>query len=266
MMTRETHDDRRQTLSVNGTIIPTASVLAEMQHHPATSADQAFDQAARALALKELLLQRAADMAVADDLDDEARIAAVIDQEVTTTIPEPDEASCRRWYEANRARFRSPDLFEASHILFPAPPDDPAARAAAKARAEDALAVLAERPEAFADLARELSACPSGKLGGSLGQVRKGETAPELESFFLALEPGQIAPVPVPSRYGYHVVQLHARIDGQQLPFEAVRDHVAEYLRDAAFARATHQYLTLLAGAAEVTGVDLGGSTSPLVQ
>lgn len=265
-MDSDTSRDKTATLRVNGTIIPTATVLAEMQHHPATTAEDAFDKAARALALKELMLQKAAALDPAGDMDEEARIAALIDREVTATLPEPDEASCRRWYDNNRNRFRTPDLFEASHILFPAPPDDAEARETARTNARHVLAILAEHPEAFPTLAEEFSACPSGKLGGSLGQVQKGETAPELETFFQELEPGQIAPVPVPTRYGYHVVRLHNRIAGTQLPFDTVRDQVAEYLRDAAWARATHQYLTILAGEAEVEGTDLGGATSPLVQ
>ena len=56
-------------------------------------------------------------------------------------VPEPDDESCRRYYERNAARFRSPDIYEAAHILFAASPAD--AQGYAKAR-EDAGAVLAE--------------------------------------------------------------------------------------------------------------------------
>ena len=40
---------------------------------------------------------------------------ALIEREVVT--PEPDEAACLRFYERNRQRFRSGDLYEAAHIL-----------------------------------------------------------------------------------------------------------------------------------------------------
>src|SRR3546814_7417746 len=43
-------------------------------------------------------------------------IRQLLDREIV--VPAPDEASCKRYYENNRRRFRSPDLFEASHILF----------------------------------------------------------------------------------------------------------------------------------------------------
>ena len=49
---------------------------------------------------------------------DEARIRALIAANVP--VEEADEAQCRALYDAEPARFRSPDLFEASHILFAA--------------------------------------------------------------------------------------------------------------------------------------------------
>ena len=64
---------------------------------------------------------------------------AVVEREVT--VPEPDDETCRRYYDRNRARFRSPDIYEASHILFAALPAN--AQAYAQARA-DAAAVLAD--------------------------------------------------------------------------------------------------------------------------
>ena len=50
------------------------------------------------------------------------RCAALIEREVVT--PEPDEAACLRFYEQNRQRFRSGDLYEAAHILIASRPDD----------------------------------------------------------------------------------------------------------------------------------------------
>ena len=47
--------------------------------------------------------------------------ARLLDHEVTT--PVADEAACRRYYDNNiQRRFRSPDLFEAAHILISADP------------------------------------------------------------------------------------------------------------------------------------------------
>src|SRR5215470_17314166 len=107
------------TVSVNGTAIARDAIVREMQHHPAEKPIAAWQQAARALVIKELLLQRAKYLGIApepksDDggrreTEDEALIRAVVDQEVT--VPEPDAETCRRYYERHVARFRSPDIY-----------------------------------------------------------------------------------------------------------------------------------------------------------
>lgn len=257
-------------IQVNTTTITEAALAAEVQHHPAATFEAAREEAARALVVRELLLQEAMRLelepsdAVAGEAREEALIRALLEREIV--LPVPDEASCRRYYDNNPRRFRSPDLFEAAHILFAAAADESEQREKARARAEAALAVLKERPERFAALAAELSDCSSGQEGGRLGQVARGQTCPELESFFYALEPGQIAPTPVASRYGFHVLRLDQRAEGHLLPFAAVKERIADYLRQQSWQRAVRQYIQILAGRASITGYAMEGADSPLVQ
>lgn len=249
------------TITVNGVTIPDSAVHAEMQYHPARDATAAQRQAATALVVRELLAQAAR----AHGLDaDEAGIAALLERELR--LPDPDEASCRRYYDNNRKRFRSPDLLEAQHILIAAAPDDAEARAAAQAKAES-LRVMVERdPSGFERLAREHSDCPSKNQGGHLGQMARGSTVPEFETFLFSLDAGELCAQPVPSRYGFHVVRLLRREAGRDLPFEHVRAHIAEYLRESAWRRAVHQYIQVLAGRARIDGIAFDGAASPLVQ
>ena len=261
---------------VNGVEISDHAINCELQYHPAGSVEEARAAAAQALAVRELLLQAAARCGIdrpdppesgdADEreTEDEALIRTLIAREVRT--PAPDEASYRRFYEQNLKRFRSPDLFEAAHILFPADPKDAEAGARAKRQAAAVLAEVLAAPQRFADLAREMSACPSAAQGGDLGQITRGQTVPEFETFLCNVEPGQICPVPVKTRFGYHVLRLDRRIEGRQLPFEAVRDRIADYLREHVWRRAVSQYLQLLVGQAEIRGVELNGASTPLVQ
>jgi peptidyl-prolyl cis-trans isomerase C len=76
---------------------------------------------------------------------------------------------------------------------------------------------------------------------------------------------GAIHSQPVETRYGLHVVRLDRRIEGRDLPFELVRERIAEYLDESVRRRALSQYVSVLTGLARVTGVDLAGS-GPLVQ
>jgi peptidyl-prolyl cis-trans isomerase C len=251
-------------VSVNGRVIEEREIARETQYHASQSLDAARRKAAIALVVRELLVQRAQRLGI-DGCDSvETLVQTLIDREVS--VPKADGAACRRYYEANSKRFRSADLVEARHILLPAAPEDEQALAAARAKAQGLIDLLNERPERFADLARELSACSSGKQGGNLGQLSRGSTVPEVETFLFQLEEGQLCPVPVRSRYGFHVLIVDRRISGRLLPFEAVQKQVAEYLEDRVWRQAVRQYVGLLVGSADIKGIDLKGSISPLVQ
>lgn len=252
-----------ETLAVNGVEIPLAAVEAEVQYHPAGSLDDARRQAAEALVLRELLLQEAARQGIVAGTPEEI-IAALLEETVVT--PEADEATCRRYYDNNRRRFRTPDLYEAQHILIAAAPDDDEARAAATRRALTLLAELGRNPDAFELLARAHSDCPSKEMGGHLGQVTRGSTVPEFETYLCSLDEGELCPAPVESRYGIHIVRLLRREPGRDLPYEAVREKIAEYLRDHAWRMGVRQYLQVLAGQARIEGLVLQAAASPLVQ
>lgn len=255
-------------VSVNGAIISPEAIAREIQNHPADRPLAAWQDAARALVVRELLLQEAQRLAIAAEprsdatgrreTDEEALIRALVEREVAT--PEPGEDECRRFYERNRARFRSPDIYEAAHILFAAREDAPDAFAEACRAAEAVLAELHRHPERFGDLAKAHSACPSAAQGGNLGQITAGQTTPEFEQALFALAPGQICEHPVPTRYGIHVVRLDRKIDGRQVPFGLVADHIADYLRDAVFRRATAQYIARLVSRADIAGIALAGA------
>jgi peptidyl-prolyl cis-trans isomerase C len=255
-------------VSVNGVSIARDAIVREMQHHAAPKPIAAWQQAARALVIRELLLQRArmldlkpepiSDEAGRRETDEEAMMRGVVDREVT--VPEPDDETCRRYYDRNRARFRSPDIFEASHILFAAAASDRAAHAKAR---EDAAAVLAElraTPERFAELAQAHSRCPSAAQGGNLGQITAGQTTPEFEQALVALEPGQLCEAPVATRYGFHVIRLDRKHAGRTLPYEVVAGRIADYLRESVRRRADAQYVARLVSAARIEGIELAGA------
>jgi len=260
-----------ETVRVNGTEIAPATIAAEMQYHPAHSREEAWMAAATALVVRLLLLQEAARLDIAPGVGsdegaspEEAVIQALLAHEVET--PEADEETCRRYWAANTAKFSSPDVYEAAHILFPAPPDDETARNAAKSAASETIALLDADPTRFAALARQRSACPSAAAGGLLGQQSRGDLVPEIETFVMALEEGQICPIPVASRYGYHVLRLDRLVPGATLPFEAAAPRLARYLKTQSWQRAVSQYLRILAGRSTIEGLVFAGAVTPLVQ
>jgi peptidyl-prolyl cis-trans isomerase C len=256
------------TVSVNGVTIGRDAIQREMQNHPASKPIAAWQHAARALVIRELLLQRAkhlgitpepiSDEAGRRETDDEALMRTVIEREVA--VPEPDDETCRRFYERNPTRFRSPDIYEASHILFAALPEDGEAYAQARADAAAVLATLRENPESFATLARAYSRCPSAEQGGNLGQITRGQTTPEFEQALLSLAPGDLCVEPVATRYGFHIVRLDRKHDGRTLPYEVVAGRISDYLNESVRRRADAQYVARLVSAAHIEGIDLAGA------
>lgn len=255
-------------VSVNGVSIARDAIVREMQHHPSSKPIAAWQKAARALVIRELLLQRARaidltpeptnDVAGRRETDEEAMMRGVVDREVT--VPEPDDETCRRYYDRNGARFRSPDIYEVAHILFAALPTDREAYSRAQADAAGVLAALNERPESFATMAQAYSRCPSAAQGGNLGQITAGQTTPEFEQALMALSPGQLCEAPVATRYGFHIIRLDRKHQGRVLPYEVVVERIADYLRESVRRRADAQYIARLVKAAKIEGIDLAGA------
>lgn len=260
-------------VSVNGVVISRKAIAAEVQNCPAANPGEGWRTATRALVIRELLLQEAKRLQLAPvqetdsdgrkETEEDALVRALIAQEVA--VPEADEATLLRFYSANPMRFTTPPLYEADHILIAARQDDAAAFAAARERIAALAALLTETPEQFTELARAHSACPSAALGGSLGQIGPGDTTADFERALERLAAGEISG-PVETRYGVHLIRLNRRIDGQLLPFAAVRERIRAYLEEHVRRQAAAQYIALLIGRADIRGIALDGAATPLVQ
>jgi peptidyl-prolyl cis-trans isomerase C len=251
-------------VGVNGVAIPRDAIRREVQNHPAATPIEAWKEAARALVVRELLLQEVQRLEIPSEplseesgrreTDEEAMIRTLIQREVR--VPTPDTEVCRRFYEQNRRRFRSSDIYEAAHILIAAPAGG-AAYDRAREEAAELLAELRAYPERFAALARARSACPSAAQDGNLGQITAGQTTPEFEAALARTVPGALSAEPVATRYGFHIIRLERKIEGRELPFEAAAERIARYLAERVERRAVAQYIACLASRAAVTGVDL---------
>ena len=255
-------------ISVNEVAITPEAMAQELQYHPAESREGAVYLAARALVIRELLQQRIAELGVALEIgagenEEEAATRLLLEREVK--VPQCDEESSLRYYENNRGRFHSAPLLAVRHILLECAPDDVEARELAHGQAEVLLQQLDEFPGSFAELAVKYSACPSKAQGGSLGQISKGQTVPELERQLFTLAPG-LAGKPLESRYGWHVISVDQRIEGKPLPYEVVSTAIRTQLQQGVWQKALVQYLQTLIGAADIRGIHLQGADSPLVQ
>ncbi len=63
-----------------------------------------------------------------------------------------------------------------------------------------------DKGEKFANIAKEVSLCPSGKHGGDLGTFTRGKMVKEFETTAFALQKGQTSPI-VKTKFGYHIIK-----------------------------------------------------------
>ena len=264
-------------ISVNDVEITDAAMERELPYHENSPAP--LKSTVEALVLREVLLQAARDkVALAQDelrtlgssqleedaeaLLEDALINRLIEMEVSSPTPTGEE--CEIYYRKNLNQFRTGDLVEASHILFQVTPNVPLD--ALRAKAQEVLQQVQAHPEQFKELARTYSNCTSAEVGGNLGQLSKGQTVPEFERVIFSLESGETAPRLVESRFGLHIVRVEHCVEGNTLPFEMIREQLAQFLTEQVRARALKQYLKILVGQANIQGVELEGADSPLLQ
>jgi peptidyl-prolyl cis-trans isomerase C len=238
----------RKEISVNGVVIDRRAIAREAQNHQASKPVLAWQAAARALVIRQLLIGEAQRLSIEaeplrDDrgrreTEEEAQIRALIEREVQ--LPRISGENCRIYYDNNRARFRAKTIWVLDQIR--------------------------QEPSLFEPLAREMSDCPSASEGGSLGQVLSGETTPLFEAALDALNVGEITAAPIATPYGFHIIRLDRRVEGEVLPFEQVKDRIASYLTDNVRRRAEAQYIKILAGQARIEGIAFEAAPGMMVQ
>jgi len=161
---------------VNGTTLSAADIAAEAQNHvaPKGKPGLAWRKAARALAVRQLMLEEAAARGLTTEprelapgqveTTQEALIRSLMEQAIT---PAPvTEAELQAAYDRNPGAHRAPALFQAAHILYAAASDDVPRRNEARLLAKAALDTLRSAPREFADIARSESDCDSRNAGG----------------------------------------------------------------------------------------------------
>lgn len=237
------------------------------------------EQFLRERACTELLRQQAVSAGLlpqysglsAPEPDDETRRAIESLLEAEVHSPEPGAEECRRHYEAHKRRFVVGQALHVRHILFAVTPGVPVNALAQ--RAEAALLELSRQGvsiDRFAQLATELSNCPSSAQGGDLGWITPQDCAPELaKALFLqndAIQALGLHPRLVHSRFGLHIVEVLQRQEGRLPEFSELQDQIGARLALQSQATALRQYMQLLVGQAQVEGVELEGADTPLVQ
>jgi len=253
-----------EAASVNGRAIHTPGEALSAEELRQRACTELLRQAAQAAGLLDAEDEAPADGVISESAAD--AIQKLLDREVA--VPEPSEADCRRHHAAHSGSYQTGERVHARHILFAvtAGMDLPALRRRAEIALLDVRCHDGKSAGVFASAARELSNCPSAANGGDLGWLNAEDCAPEFARELFGRSEVGVLPRLVHSRFGLHVVEVLAREPGQAQSFEAVRGAVANSLRQQTFVTALRQYLSLLAGQADIRGIDLDAADTPLVQ
>jgi peptidyl-prolyl cis-trans isomerase C len=242
--------------------------------HEQVDADELLERAHTELLRQEAVrLGRLPEVAasVAPALDDAQRqvIETLLEEAVVT--PAPTEEACERYYAAHKPHFVLGQAMHVRHILFAVTPGVDVHALAQ--RAEAALLELSRKAvpvNRFQELARELSNCPSGADGGDLGWIGPDDCAPELANeLFFQSDAGWgmgVHPRLVHTRHGFHIIEVLGRRKGQLLPYDQVRERIAQQLTLQARSTALRHHMMQLVAQAHVEGIALAGADSPLVQ
>ncbi len=232
--------------------------------------ERAYTELLRQQAVMKGLLPRHKEL-TAPELGEAERqiIEAMVDAEVQS--PQPNEDECQRYFDANPSQFVVGQALHVRHILFAVTPGVNVH--ALTVHAEKALLELTRNdasPERFAQLAAELSNCPTSTQGGDLGWIGPDDCAPELANELFHQKHSQwgmgVHPRLIHTRFGFHIIEVLNRRVGKQPAYTEVHERIKALLAMQSRARALHQYMSLLVGEAQLDGIDLEGADSPLVQ
>ena len=258
------------------TLAPTAYINGIALHaagqHPNEDElrERAYTELLRQQAVMKGLLPRHKEL-TAPELGEAERqiIEAMVDAEVQS--PQPNEDECQRYFDANPSQFVVGQALHVRHILFAVTPGVNVH--ALTVHAEKALLELTRNdasPERFAQLAAELSNCPTSTQGGDLGWIGPDDCAPELANELFHQKHSQwgmgVHPRLIHTRFGFHIIEVLSRRAGKQPAYAEVHERIKALLAMQSRARALHQYMSLLVGEAQLDGIELEGADSPLVQ
>ena len=167
-------------------------------------------------------------------------------QRISDGAGKPTAEQMRKHYEDNQDQFSAPEQIRASHIVKHI--DGMTDHETARKGIEDVKRRLDEGTP-FEELAAEHSDCPD--QAGDLGCFPRGQMVPEFEEVVFNMEPGQVSDVFL-TAFGYHIAKVTDRQAEHVVPFEQVREHIAEELTDWMQKQAMEDFVDKLKAGASI--------------
>lgn len=155
------------------------------------------------------------------DIVNEAKKKVVIAKLVKDEVEDKavvTEDEIKKYYEAHRDEFKTPELWRASHILV-----------ASEKEARDVLDELAKGAR-FEDLAKARSTDATAVRGGDVGYFRAGQVVPDFEKACMKLNVGQTSDI-VKTQFGYHIIKLTDKKEAGLQSYDEARRSIESELK-----------------------------------
>jgi peptidyl-prolyl cis-trans isomerase C len=230
----DTADASEVVATYAGKKLTSAHVLEEIERLPGPSRTYLSQpdrkrQFVENLILNDLLFTEAEKQGYANDPDIERQVQDMRKRLVVQRLmrdyqkpPEITDEQAKQYYDDNPNLYSTTQI-RASHILVR---DEDTAKAI---RGE-----LEKDPSKFAEIAKAQSIDKtSGAKGGDLGKFGQGRMVPDFERVAFSLKVGEISQ-PVKTQYGWHIITVTERDEGQRRPFEQVKEQIKATLRNKA--------------------------------
>ncbi len=142
-------------------------------------------------------------------------ISLLLEKEIEDKAKVTD-ADVKKYYDTHKAELTQNGQVKASHILV---------------KSEDEANKILDQIKKggdFAKLAKEKSIDKGSAVnGGDLGFFSKGQMVPEFDSAVSKLKVGEVGG-PVKTRFGYHIIKVTGRKEGQTVEFDKIKDLLSQ--------------------------------------
>ena len=128
------------------------------------------------------------------------------------------DAEAKKFFDENPEQFEGQPTVSASHILVET-----------EEQAVSVLTAIQNGEISFEDAAKAYSSCPSSAQGGSLGEFGRGQMVAEFDTACFEMEVGEVRG-PVKTQFGYHLIRLDGKNEGEAVDFETIREQLKEHL------------------------------------
>jgi peptidyl-prolyl cis-trans isomerase SurA len=163
------------------------------------------------------------------NLEKQMIVSQVQQNEVLSRIAVSDDEA-RRYYDAHKNEFTSPQTVTLREIFVAVPGDGATLNVGRDEEARDKAETIRKRAlagESFEKLAADLSDAPSKANAGLIGPLNLNDLSQDIKNLLAPMKAGEITEV-LRAPKGYQLLKLESISTAELMPFDKARDQISE--------------------------------------